>query len=132
MQQDGPDCHQVSGLGRASPKRIAAGPASCSPHSKRIGSIPVPSVARSQEEGNEMTINAAVLALLAAWGFLSYSSWRLAAQRGLYGPVVNLCAVLCPLILLLVAMRGQGSGEYAICRTCYRRGCVDHGGNADS
>jgi hypothetical protein len=55
-----------------------------------------------------MNLNAAFLALLAAWGFLSYSSWRLAARRGLYGPVVNLCAVLCPLILLLVAMRGKG------------------------
>jgi hypothetical protein len=52
------------------------------------------------------TNTAFLLALLASWGFLSYSAWRLAARRGLFGPMVDLCALLCPVILFfIVAMR---------------------------
>jgi hypothetical protein len=47
------------------------------------------------------TNTAFLLALLASWGFLSYSAWRLAARRGLFRPMVDLCALLCPVILVL-------------------------------
>jgi hypothetical protein len=79
------------------------------------------------------TNTAFLLALLTSWGFLSYSAWRLAARRGLFGPMVDLCALLCPVILFfIVAMRRTGSTKPAVCRTCYRRGCVEHEGRADS
>src|SRR4029450_8845624 len=56
------------------------------------------------------TNTAFLLALLASWDFLSYSAWRLAARRGLFGPMVDLCALLCPVILFfIVAMRRTGS-----------------------
>ena len=68
-----------------------------------------------------------VWVLIGAWALTSYLAWRRAAQRGLYGPMVNICAILCPLVLLFVAARQSGgrSGN-DVCRTCYRRGCTTH------
>ena len=49
------------------------------------------------------------------------------------GAMVDLCALLCPVILfLIVAMCGTGSTKPVDCRTCYPRGCVEHEGRADS
>ena len=71
------------------------------------------------------TNTAFLLAPLASWGFLS-------CQHG-GGAMVDLCALACLVILFfIVAMRGTGSTKPAVCRTCYRRGCVEHEGRADS
>jgi len=75
-----------------------------------------------------MSTEAVILwAFIAAWGFMSYVAWRHAAGRGLYGPMVNLCAVLCPVALFFMSAPGSDEHtENAVCRTCYRRGCIEH------
>ena len=79
------------------------------------------------------TNTAFLLALLASWGFLSYSAWRLAACRGLFGPMVDLCALLCPVILFfIVAMRRTGSTNPRFVGRATDEVVVEHGGRADS
>jgi hypothetical protein len=76
-----------------------------------------------------MSTEAVILwTFIAAWGFMSYIAWRHAARRGLYGPMVNICAVLCPVVLFFMSAHGSGAGhgKDSVCRTCYRRGCVEH------
>jgi len=59
-----------------------------------------------------MSVEAVILrVLIATWGCMSYVAWRHAARRGLYGPMVNSCAVLCHVALFFMSATAQASTQ---------------------